>query len=566
MTIRKIGLVSRTYRSVNRYRQILTVLFKYGFGDLIDTLNLAQYLEIGLHLLTRKRHEHTERLSRAERVRLVCEELGPTFIKLGQVVSTRPDLVPADWIEELKRLQQHVPPFPFEQAREIIEAELKRPLHDIFPTFEEGAFAAASIGQAHRATLPGGDSVVVKVQRPGIREVIETDLEILLHLATLAERHIEALSVQRPTRIVEEFARSIERELDFTIEASNLEHFARMFVTDPTIYVPRAHRRETAERVLTMEFVDGLTPVDTTALAAAGLDCALLARRGAEAVLKQVFEHGFFHADPHPGNLLALPNNVVCFLDFGMMGRIDRRTRERCAELVYSVAQRDAERTAAVLLQLMQPVDEIQPDLRHFEADVAEMIDTYLVARLGDLQLGKLLQHLVELANRHRLAIPADLVMMLKSLATIEQVGSHLDPNLDMLSMTRPYVQRLKLGRFGPRRLFNDLTASGGDLLNLARDLPRNLRDLLRLARRGELKMAFEHRGLQPMIEANERIANRVSFAIVVAAMIIGSAVIVHAQIPPKWNDVSLIGIAGFLAAGILGFWLLLGILRHGRL
>ncbi len=566
MPIRKIGIVTRTYRHVNRYRQILTVLFKYGFDELVDSLKIGQYVEIGLQLIARKRGEQVETLTRAQRVRMVLEELGPTFVKLGQVLSTRPDLVPPDMVKEFEKLQKHVPPFPFARAREIIEAELHRPLHEVFERIDETPLAAASIGQVHRATLCDGDEVVVKVQRPGIRRTIEVDLEILLHLAVLAERHLEGARLHRPTRVVEEFARVIEQELDFAAEAAHLERFAAQFLDDPTIYVPQVYRDATTSHVLTMEYVEGVHPADRQTLEAAGLDPKVVVARGADLILRQVFVHGFFHADPHPGNIFVLPGNVICYLDFGMIGRIDRRSREDIADLVHGVAAHDEARTTAALLRLTERDEDVEPDTRRLERDVAEFLDRHVVARLEELDLSGLLQQLVDLVGRHRLRIPADLVMMLKAMGTVEGLGMVLDPDFDMITAAEPYVRKLKMDRLRPGRIVRDLYESGAELAQLAREIPLGLRDLLQMAKRGQFRMGFEHRGLEKMLETHEQISNRIAFAIVVAALIVGSSLMVHAGIPPQWFGIPVVGLAGFIAAGLMGFWLLVSIARHGRM
>lgn len=566
MAIRRIGIASRTYRHINRYRQILTVLIKYGFEGLVDRLRIGQYLEIGLQLVTRQRREQVETLTAAQRVRMALEELGPTFIKLGQVLSTRPDQVPADFVAEFSKLQQHVPPFPFAKVRQTVETELGRPLEEVFARFDKQSMAAASIGQVHRATLRDGEEVVVKVQRPDVESVIEIDLEILLHLATLVEKHVEDWRVYGPRRIVEEFARVLERELDFTTEATHLQRFAREFSDDETVYVPKVYRALTTRRVLTLEYLDVIPVTDREALLRAGLDPKEIARRGTELTLKQIFVHGFFHADPHPGNVFVLPGNVVCLLDFGMMGRLDREGRETFADLVYAIATRDPTRVTAALLRLTTHEDDEEPDPRRIETDVAEFIDLNITTALGDLNFGKLLHELLDLVRRHRLMIPPELVTMLKATATAERFVANLDPQLNMVAAATPYVRKLKFDRLRPGRVLREFFDSGGELLQLAREIPGGFRDLLRLSKRGGLRVGFEHRGLEPLLDSHERVANRVSFAIVVGALIVGSSLIVHSQIPPKWHGVSVIGLVGFLAAGAMGLMLLVGIIRHGRL
>ena len=566
MAIRKIGIASRTYRHVNRYRQVLTVLIKYGFGGLVDHLRIGQYLEIGWQLISREKREHIETLSAAERVRMALEELGPTFIKLGQVLSTRPDLIPADFVTELAKLRQHVPPFPFEQVAQIVEDELGRPLAEAFEYFEPQSIAAASIGQVHRARRLDGEEVVVKVQRPNIDAVIEVDLEILLHLATLLENHVEGWKAYRPSRVVEEFSRVLERELDFRTEATHLERFANAFLGDPTVYVPKVFRDASTCRVLTLEYVPVIPVDDAAALAAAGIDPRILARRGTELTLKQLFVHGFFHADPHPGNVFALPGNVVCLLDFGMMGRVDRLEREHFADLIHAVATRDEVRATAALLRLTEHDDDADIDVGRLERDVAEFIDLNVTSSLRDLDFGKLLRELLELVSRHQLYIPADLVTMLKAAVTAERLVAGLDPDLNMIVAATPYVRRIKMDRLRPSRMLRDMMDSGGDLLQFAREIPGGIRDLLRLAKRGNLRIGFEHRGLERMQDTLERIANRVSFAIVVAALIVGSSLIVLSRIPPTWHEIPIIGLGGYLAAGAMGFLLLLSIIRHGKL
>ncbi len=564
LSIRKIGVVGRTYRHLSRYRQILAIFFKYGFGDLIELLKIEQYIEVGLQLISSKRRDRMEKLSRAQRVRMAIEELGPTYIKLGQVLSTRPDLVPAQFVEEFAKLQDNVPTFGFSEVSRIIEAEFGVPLEELFKYFDENSFASASIGQVHRARLADGETVAVKVQRPGIKKIIEVDLEIMLHLATLMERNIEEMSLYRPVKIVEEFARTLEKEIDYTIEATSMERFGRNFLADPSIYVPKVFRDTSSGRVLTMEFVEGIKISDIDRIDQAGYDRELITVRGAVFFLKQVFEHGFFHADPHPGNIFVLPDNVICLLDFGMTDSIDRQTREEFVDLIDSVVHQHESRAAQALLKLTSWDHE--PDIRLLEKDVADFMGQHLYKPLKDIEIGKLLNRLLELVSRHRLIVPPDIFLMMKALTTIEGVALMLNPDFDMVRQTAPFVQQVKLARFYPGRIAGDIFKLGSEMLEFAHRFPKDMLDIMRLIRQQKLVVQMEHKGLETMLATHDQISNRISFSIIIAALIIGSALIVISAIPPLFYGISLIGIIGFLAAAIMGIWLLVAILRKGRL
>lgn len=564
MAIRRIGRVGRTYRHMDRYRQILTVLIRYGFGDLLESLKLDQYVELGLKLVAPRRLEAVEELSRAERVRLALEALGPTFIKLGQILSTRPDLLPVEFVTELQKLQDNVPPFPGEDARGRVERELDRPIDVLFEDFDDTPLASASLGQVHRARLADGRDVVVKVQRPGIRKTIDVDLEILMHLAGLLERHVDGWDVHRPTRVVEGFARTIQRELDYRLEAGHIERFAAQFPDEPTLFVPEVFREWSTTRILTMEYVEGIKPTDLEAMDAAGLDRRLVAHRGADLLMKQVFVHGFFHADPHPGNLFILPGDVVCFLDFGMMGRIDRGDREAFADLVIALVERDAEKCADALTALTEWDD--PPDRDALVSELAEFIDRHATRTLKDLQLGPLLMAALDTVSRHQLRVPPNRFLMLKALAAVEGLGRTLDPDFDITDEAAPFLRRVVRERLSPRRIAADIRGTGSDVLRLMREVPGEIRELLRMARAGRLKLEFEHRRLDPLIVALERVSNRLAFALVLASLVIGSALIVLSGLPPKWGEIPIIGLAGFVVAGMMGFWLLISILRHGKM
>ncbi len=564
LSIRKIGVIGRTYRHLNRYRQILTILFKFGFGDLLEMLKIDQYIEVGLQMISKKREIRIERLTKPQGLRMAFEELGPTYIKLGQILSTRPDLIPMEFIQELSRLQDHVPAFSFDQVRKVINSEFGRSDEDVFDSLEETPLASASIGQVHRAVLKDGEAVAVKFQRPGIRKIIEVDLEIMLHLATLAERHIEELAIHRPVKIVEEFARTLEKEIDYKTEATNMERAASHFLDDPNVYIPKVYREATTSRILTTEFIDGIKISNIEKLEEAGLDRKLITARGADLVLKQVFDHCFFHADPHPGNIFVLPENVICLLDFGMAGIVDRQTRDDFVDLVESIVNQNEVRATQVLLKLTYREEE--PDRRLLEREVADFMGRHLYKPLKDIELGKLLNQLLELATSFRLRIPADIFLMMKALGTVEGVGRILDPEFDMIARATPFITQVKLDRFKPERIADDAYDLGSQLVQFLRQFPNQLLDLANLIRQEKLRLQIEHRGLENMLATHDRISNRISFSILIAALIIGSALIVISETPPLIYGISLIGILLFSAAAIMGIWLLVAILKKGKL
>ncbi|RJR44290.1 MAG: AarF/ABC1/UbiB kinase family protein [Desulfobacteraceae bacterium] len=565
MFIQKIGVISHTYRHMHRYSEILAVLIKFGFGDLISGLKIEQYLDIGRNIfIKRESREKVESLSRAERLRLALEELGPTFIKLGQALSTRADLLPPEFIRELVKLQDNVAPFAFSEAEKVLEAELKGSASALFQSIEPVPLAAASIGQVHKAKLTEGEEVVIKIQRPGIRRVIEVDLEILYHLATLVEKHLSGWEIHRPTRIVEEFGRMLARELDYTIEAASMERFAAQFLRDPRIYVPKVFREATTVRILTMEYIEGIKASSVDVLRRSNHDLKEIATRGAELVMTQIFVNGFFHADPHPGNLLILPGDVICFLDMGMMGRLDRNTRERIIDLVTATVRRDESTLATALIRLTDWDDE--PDRHELERDAMELVERHLYRPLKDMPLVKFIYQIFEVASKHRLRLPMDVLFLIKALGAIEGVGRDLDPEFNLVGSAAPFVERAHAERFHPRRVAEDMLAQGGEMMHLLKEIPLELRQVLRLARQGRLRVDIQNVTQEQIVRNLDRTGTRLSFAIVLAALIVGSSLMVLSDIPPKWYDIPLIGLAGYLLAGIMGFWLLISTLRKGKL
>ena len=564
LSIRKIGILSRTYRHLNRYRQILGVLISYGFGEIVDLLKIDQYLDVGLQIVSKSRTGRIEKLSRAERIRMAIEDLGPTYIKLGQILSTRPDLIPADFVTEFSKLQDNVPAFEYREVEKIILSEFGVPVEAFVSRMEETPIASASIAQVHRAYSKDGEVLAIKIRRPDIQRTIEVDLEIMLHLATLMERHIEEIAFHNPVNIVEEFARAMGNEIDFTIEAASMERIAGMFLNDPAVYIPKVFRDKSSRAVLTMEFIDGIKISDLAAIEAAGLDRKLITVRGADICLKQIFHHGFFHADPHPGNIYVLPGNVICLLDFGMMGMVDRKTREDFVDLVDSIVHQQESRAVQVLLKITEW--DREPNLREFEKDVSEFMGRHLYRPLKDINIGKLLQHLLELAATHRLRIPPDIFLMLKAIGAIEGIALALHPDFDMVAHATPYIQKVKLARLEPDRLAGDILQLTSTMLGFIKQFPQDMLEISRLIRQQKLTVRIEQTGLDTLMATQDQTSNRIAFAIVIAALIIGSALIVISKIPPLVYGISFIGFIGFITAALMGVWLLTAIIKKGKL
>ncbi len=563
-SIRQLSRIGRTYLHLNRYQQILQVFFKYGFDEILNVLKINRLLEFGRRRFPSSRRKRVEGLTGPERLRLALEELGPTFIKFGQILSTRPDLIPLPFADELARLQDQIPPFPYAEAAEAIREALGRGPEEIFSEFEKQPLAAASIGQVYRGRLPDGTEVAVKVRRPHIRKTIEIDLEIMNYLAGLMERYLTEFQIIRPQRIVQEFARTLEEEIDYTVESGHAERFAAQFQGREGLVVPKIYRDFSSEDVLTMEYIDGIKASDLKALREGDYDCRLLAARGADLMMAQIFEYGFFHADPHPGNVFILPDNIVCYLDYGMMGRISREERERFAELLLAVVRKDESRAAAAILELTEHDGE--PDRSRLEREIGSFIDRYLYRPLKDIRMGEVLTKMLDLAVSFRLNIKPNLYLMMKAISQVESLGTDLDPEFEIISRARPFVERLQWARFHPRRLSEDILASGTDLISLFHDIPNEFRSILRQTRAGKLNVVFQHRGLEKLRATLDQTGNRVAYAIVLAALIVGSSLVVLSGIPPTWNNIPVIGLVGFLVAGLMGFWLLITILKHGMM
>ena len=563
MLIQRLRQIGRTKRSVQRLRVILGVFIKYGYADVARRLHLLRFFEWPWGRWRRER-ETLAALPPSERLRRAFEELGPTFIKLGQLLASETHLLPVEFIEQLSLLREDVKTIPYSEIRKVMEQEFKWPLEGIFSSINPEPLAAASVAQVHRAKLRDGTDVVVKVQRPGIREAVETDLEILHYLADLIERHVPEWRSHRPSALVGELGRTLKQELDFNLRASHVERFAQQFAGEKTLFVPRIHRHAMTGRVETMDFVAGVRLAELDEDIPIPVSADELCRRLVDLTMKQVFTHGFFHGDPHPGNLRVLADGRLCYLDYGMMGFLDHRGRAALGDLVYALANQDEVAASHVLLRLA--ASDHEPSREQLESDLAGFIHRHFGGGNTRLEFNRVLRDLVELMRSHGLHLPGGFLLMLKSLGQAESLVRELNPRHDLIQQATPYVRDLRMERMQPGEIIDGIYEFGREATELCRELPVELRRMLDQLKNGRARLVFRHQGLEPLVEAGDRISNRLSFAVVLAALVIGSSVIVHAGIPPKWHDIPLIGLAGFLMAGVMAFWLLISILRHGRM
>lgn len=551
----KFSTIPRTWRHLRRYRQIVGVFLKYGFDEVVDVARKDLVLRFGSKIIPRLKAKVGKGMSGAERLRHAAEELGPTFVKMGQILSLRPDIIPPFLAAELEQLQDQVAPLPFEDIHKVVQTELGRSPEEVFSRIEGEPLAAASIAQVHRASLHSGKDVVIKVQRPGITETIEVDLEILADLAQILSAYAGDIAVEDPEAIVDEFDRSIHRELDFLLEGRNIERFGRMFAEDETVFIPAYYPGYSTSNVLVMDFVQGIKVSHLDEIEAAGLDRLIIARRGAQLVLRQIFEYGFFHADPHPGNIMVLPDNVIAPLDYGMVGYLSDSTIEELSNVLVGVVRKDVQGVLRSFEALgISPQPEDRPGL---EAALTDFINRYYEVPLKGLEVSALMGDILEIVQKHHLRLPTNLSLMLKTMVTAEGLGKTLYPDFDIISEVRPYVRRITLRRYDPRRRFREGLNMLDDLYRLAGDFPQSARDILHKIRQGELRVQFEHRNLEELVRELHRSSNRIASALIIASLIVGSSLVVQVSLGPLIFGFPILGLLGYLLAAVLGLKLI---------
>lgn len=553
-----------TARDLRRLNDILGVLIRHGFGDTVRRLNLADSLERAGHAL---RWEHVADLARIEppaQVRLALEELGPAFVKLGQILAGRADLFGPEWIAELEKLHAQVPAVPFDALRVQLREDLGDDPEAVFARFDTEPMAAASIAQVHRAQLKDGTEVVVKIRRPGIREVIEADLRLLARLAALAESELPALKPYRPRQLVREFSRSLRRELDLAAECRHAERIGSNLAALPEIVIPRVHWQHTRERINVQDHVGGVPGNQIDALTPeAGFDRGELARRGAHAVLKMIVEDGFFHADPHPGNVFYLTGNRIAFIDFGMVGRLSVRRRGELLLLLLGLVEHDPQAVADVLLDWTG--DDHAVNQAQLEAEIEAFVDQYHGVPLAQLNLGQMLADVTAILREHHLALPSDLALLIKAFITLEGMGRSLDPGFHMATEALPLLKQVIRARYRPKALAQRTWQTLRRAISLAEQLPHDIARLLRSARRGQVHVNVELAHLRRVGDQIDRAASRLALALVIAALIVGSSIVMTVRAGPTLFGLPAFGFMGFGGAVIGGLWLVRAIWRSNR-
>ncbi len=548
-------------QDLGRLHQIASVLIRYGFGDVVQRLGMANALERTGHILHLQKLEELAHLSAPTRMRRALEELGPTFVKLGQLLATRVDLFGPEWIAEFEKLQDQAPCVAIEQIRSQLIEDFSEPLEILFKEFNSEPLAAGSIAQVHRARLHDGTDVIVKVRRPGIRAIIDADMRLLQRFAKMLENESNEWRRFHPFDVVHRFRASLYRELDLATECHNAERIAQAFIDHQELIVPKVYWQFTSERVNVQEFVQGIPAHDLADIDAAGLDKVKLAKIGASTALKMMLQDGFFHADPHAGNVFYLPDNRVALIDYGMVGHLSDKRRNEVVALLQAMVQRDSELVIDVLLEW---TDDAVVDNDKLKLAVDEFLDQYHGVPLKQLNLSTMLNDVTVILRDNQLALPPDLAMLIKVFVILESMGRKLDPDFDMASEAAPFLSSALRARYSP----SAMTKRGQRALRISWDmlsaLPESLREILRHARTGNLKVSIDLERLKHLGNQLDHSANRLTIGVVIAALIIGSSIVMTVKGGPTLLGLPAFGLLGFLGAVFGSLWLLYSIWRSG--
>lgn len=539
------------------------MLFKYGFEDVLAHPPFNRFLPKFNKYIPRREGKPVYEFTRYERIRMVCEELGTTFIKFAQIAANRPDVLPEELIAELELFQDQAPSVPAQDIVSVITEDLGKAPEELFERFDRDPIASASIAQVHRARLVGGKEVVLKIMRPGIDVTIEEDIHILKQLAGLMESYFPQYEAFQPMELVKMFERSIRKELKFTVEANNLRRFAQQFRGNERVYVPDLYPEFCSDRIICMEYINGHKITDLEAMQQIGYTGPELAIAGINLYFEQVFQHGFFHADPHPGNIFIMPDKKICFIDYGMMGAIMDSDKELLADLLLAVSERDVDGLKQALLRFTP--DGMVENEKELDYDIVEFFDIYSSMTLDQIEGAEIIEGLNSMFFAYKIKIPGNLLLLLKALVIIEGVGLTLDPHYNIIANIDPFVRRLLRQKYGPDKMAKRAAKTLADITKMATGLPEDMETIVRKIREGKLRIEFEHKGLEGLYHKMDEVSNRMAVSILLAALLLGSSLIVLAETPPYVGNIPALGFGGFVIAGLLALRLAVSILRHGK-
>jgi ubiquinone biosynthesis protein len=556
--------ITRTIKNIRRLKAVISVLFKYGFEDLVTHSRLRGLVSQKRRLTWQRRGRPVFEYSRWERLRMAAEELGPTFVKLCQVLSNRPDILPEELITELQKLQSNVPPFPSEDAIAVIEQETGKKIEELFSYFESNVIGSASIGQVHRARLLSGEEVVVKVQRPGVEEQIRSDLQIIKDLVGYADGYFQKQGILNAGSIVEQFEKTTTKELMYLSEARAMEQFRNFYKDNKTFYVPMPYRDLSTDKVLIVEFVKGCKITDLESLRGWDLEPTTIAERGLNIYLTQIFEFGYFHADPHPGNVLVQEDGRIVLIDFGMVGKMLPKDKFAFAGVFVGMANHDAHQMASNLRALA--IEHDIRDMRMLEMELNDVIEDFAYLDVDETSIADFSQRLQAIIYKNKMIVPPGVFLIFRALAILEGVGKTIHPKLNTLNHVKPFGAKLLAEQFSPGNIVKEVYTRGQSLFSFLTAFPNEVKSILRKIRKGQISMEVRHAGIERLMDTLDSIGNRLALALVVAAMLVSGAVVMTAS--PGYReggDIPQVSVGFFILAAVTGFFLLISILRSGR-
>ncbi|HHG84295.1 MAG TPA: AarF/ABC1/UbiB kinase family protein [Bacteroidetes bacterium] len=556
--------IKRTIQNIRRVRELISVLFKYGFEEVVTHSQLRRFVSRKRRIKWTRRGKPVFEYSRFERIRMAAEELGPTFVKLCQVLSNRPDIIPDGLIKEFEKLQSSVPPFPTEKAIATIEKESGKKISELFSYFEEKVLGSASIGQVHRARLITGEEVVVKVQRPGVRKQIESDLQIIKDIVTFGDNYFKKQGVLNAMEIVESFENIMQKELLYLTEARSMDQFRKFYKDNHTFYVPKPYKEFSTEKILIIEFVSGCKITDVEQLREWGLEPTEVAEAGMDVYLTQIFEYGYFHADPHPGNIIIQENGRIVLIDFGMVGKMMAQDKYAFAGVFIAMANSDAKQMAIQLRALS--IEHDIRDMRRLEMELNDIIEDFAYLDVDESSIADISTRLQAIMYKHKMVVPGGVFLIFRALAILEGIGKTIHPHFNTMEKVKPFGRKLVMEQYSTKNLWKEFTFRGQSFYSFLSSFPYELKGILRKLRKGELQIEIEHLGRKSLLDKLDAVSNRLSLSLLSSALIVAASIIMTADPGyARGEGMPTISIVLFLMASGLGAFTLWSILFGGK-